>query len=138
MKLRRVGIGLNVFVLGLMISMPAIADEQAPEKKGEKKASGQPSEAEMMAMMMQMAQPGENHKLLANGVGTWLLKVKMWNDGNTNAAPMESSATGTVREIMGGRFFATDVSGKMQMPGADGKMMDMEFKGTGLDGYDNA
>jgi hypothetical protein len=117
--------------------MPAVADEQPPAKKGEQKA-GQATEAEMMAMMMQMAQPGENHKLMAHGVGSWALKVKMWNNGDTNAAPMESSATATVKEILGGRFFATDVTGKMQMPGADGKMTDMEFKGTGYDGYDNA
>jgi hypothetical protein len=117
--------------------MRVIADEQPPGKKAEK-AAGQPGEAEMMAMMTQMAQPGENHKLLARGVGTWSLKVKMWMDGNTNSTPAESSATATIKEIMGGRFFATDVTGKMQMPGADGKMTDSEFKGTGFDGYDNA
>jgi hypothetical protein len=136
MKLRNVGIGLSIFVLGMMISMPAIADEQ--DKKADKKASGQPSEADMMAMMMQMAQPGENHKLLAHSVGNWSLKVKMWNNGDTNAAPMESSATAKVKEILGGRFFASEVSGKMEMPGPDGKMTETEFKGTGIEGYDNA
>ena len=30
-----------------------------------------------------------------------------------------------------------DVSGKMQMPGEDGKMKDMQFKGMGVEGYDN-
>jgi hypothetical protein len=89
-------------------------------------------------MMMQMAQPGENHKLLAHSVGNWSLKVKMWNNGDTNSAPMESSATAKVKEILGGRFFASEVSGKMEMPGADGKMTQTEFKGTGIEGYDNA
>ena len=31
-----------------------------------------------------------------------------------------------------------DVTGKMQMPGEDGKMKDMQFKGMGIEGYDNA
>ena len=30
-----------------------------------------------------------------------------------------------------------DVTGKMDMPGADGKMKSMTFKGHGLEGYDN-
>jgi len=38
---------------------------------------------------------------------------------------------------MGGRYVMMDVTGKMQMPGEDGKMKDMQFKGMGLEGYDN-
>jgi hypothetical protein len=30
-----------------------------------------------------------------------------------------------------------DVSGKMQMPGEDGKMKDIQFKGMAVEGYDN-
>jgi hypothetical protein len=30
-----------------------------------------------------------------------------------------------------------DVTGKMQMPDETGKMKDMQFKGMGIDGYDN-
>ena len=30
-----------------------------------------------------------------------------------------------------------DVTGKMQMPGEDGKMKDMQFKGMAVEGYDN-
>ena len=30
-----------------------------------------------------------------------------------------------------------EYSGKFKMPGADGKMKDMNFKGISLDGYDN-
>jgi hypothetical protein len=137
MRIRNMTRWLSIAVLSASISLPVAAAE-APEKKSEKTASGQPSDAEMMAMMMEMAKPGENHKLLAHTVGNWSLKVKMWNSGDTNAAPMESSATATVKEIMGGKFFSSDVTGKMQMPGADGKMMDMDFKGMGVDGYDNA
>ena len=38
---------------------------------------------------------------------------------------------------MGGRYVMMDVTGKMQMPGEDGKMKDMQFKGMGVEGYDN-
>ena len=39
---------------------------------------------------------------------------------------------------MGGRYVMMDVTGKMHMPGEDGKMKDMQFKGMGLEGYNNA
>ncbi len=136
MKLCKIPTCIFVALLGAALSIPAIADEQAPQKK-EGKAAAQPGEADMMAMMMELAKPGENHKLLAHSVGNWTYKVKMWMGPDTNAAPMESSGSATVRETMGGRFFVSDHTGKMQMPGADGKMMDMEFKGMGTEGYDN-
>ena len=39
---------------------------------------------------------------------------------------------------MEGRYLHGDYSGKFKMPGADGKMKEMDFKGMSLDGYDNA
>src|SRR5205823_1531481 len=36
-----------------------------------------------------------------------------------------------------GRYFTMDVTGKLQMPGEDGKMKDMQFKGMAVEGYDN-
>src|SRR5438270_137334 len=38
---------------------------------------------------------------------------------------------------MGSRYFLSDHTSKMQMPGKDGKMQDMDFKGMSLEGYDN-
>ena len=37
----------------------------------------------------------------------------------------------------GGTLFALDVTGNMEMPGQDGKMKNMTFKGMGIEGYDN-
>src|SRR5256712_1884481 len=51
--------------------------------------------------------------------------------------PRKSRATATRKSVMGGRYVMMDVSGKMQMPGEDGKMKDMMFKGMGIEGYDN-
>src|SRR5258707_14447333 len=54
-----------------------------------------------------------------------------------DAPPSESAGTSLARAVMGGRYVITDHSGKMQTPGPDGKMMDMEFKGMAVEGYDN-
>jgi hypothetical protein len=85
---------------------------------------------------MEMGKVGENHKLLARAVGTWSYTVKYWM--SPDAPPSESSGTAVTHEVMGGRYFITDHTGKMQMPGPDGKMQDVEFKGMAMEGYDNA
>ena len=95
-----------------------------------------PSQAEMMQMMEEMAKLNENHKLLAEMVGSWNYTVKMWMD--PSAPPSESKGTATRKAEMGGRYFVMDASGKFQMPGPDGKMMTMDFRGRSTEGYDNA
>jgi hypothetical protein len=123
----------GALLLSAALSFPTFAQEK---DKKDKKDAKQPGEAEMMAMMMEMAKMGENHKLLQEGVGTWSYKVKWWM--SPDAPPTESSGTTTSRAIMNGRYIVSDHTGKMQMPGADGKMADMEFKGMATEGYDNA
>ncbi len=98
--------------------------------------AGQPNEAEMMNQMMELAKLNENHKLLADLDGTWSYTVTMWMA--PGAPPMKSSGTAVRKSMMGGRYFMMDVTGKMKMPGADGKLKDFEFKGHGMEGYDNA
>jgi len=115
------------------IALPALAQDKAATKTDEK----QPSEAEMMAMMMELAKPGENHKLLAQNVGHWTYTAKMWMNPDPNAAPSESSGTSVGKEVLGGRYIITEHTGKMAMPGPDGKMTEMEFKGIATEGYDN-
>jgi hypothetical protein len=102
--------------------------------------SAQPSAADMQKMMQQMMElgkPGENHKMLADTAGTWNYTVKMWMDGDTSAKPQESKGTATRKMIMNGRFLVGDYTGMMKMPGSDGKMKDVTFKGMGLEAYDN-
>lgn len=120
------------------ITLPLMAQDATETKKdaGAKAAEKKPSDAEMMAMMMEMAKPGENHKQMQDLVGTWSYKVKWWM--NPESPPSESSGTTVTKWVMGGRYLVSDHTGKMQMPGADGKMMDMEFKGMAVEGYDNA
>jgi hypothetical protein len=101
---------------------------------------GQMSKADMekmMTQMMELAQPNENHKLLASLDGTWSYTVKMWMNPDPNAKPDESKGTAVRKSIMDGRFSVMDVTGKMEMPGPDGKKKEMTFKGMGIEGYDN-
>ena len=103
-----------------------------------KLTQAQPSEADMkkmMEQMMELGKPGENHKLLAGMAGNWTYTVKMWMD--PTAKSQESKGTATRKAIMDGRFFVAEHSGKFQMPGADGKMKEMNFKGMAIEGYDN-
>jgi len=114
-------------VTSVAIALPSFAQDKKDEK--------QPSEAEMMKMMTELAKPGENHNLLASGVGNWTYKVKWWLD--PSAPPSESSGTSVTKEVMGGRYFITEHTGKMQMPGPDGKPTEVDFKGIATEGYDN-
>ena len=91
----------------------------------------------MMKQMMELSKLNENHKLLADMDGNWNYTIKMWMNPDPMTKPQESKGTATRKSIMGGRYFVMDVTGKMQMPGADGKMKDMQFKGMAVEGYDN-
>src|ERR1039457_2874643 len=108
-------------VAGLLvgISVPALAQT----------TTNQPGESEMMAAMMAVAQPGENHKQLESMVGKWHYTVKWWM--NPQSPPSESSGTMVAKMAMGGRYLISNHTGKMSMPGADGKMTTMEFQGMG-------
>jgi len=99
-----------------------------------KKASP-PSDAEMMKQMIELAKTGDNHKLLSGMAGNWDYTVKMWMDPSAPAT--SSSGTAVIKPIMDGRYFVGDFNGKMKMPGEDGKMKEMQFKGMSIDGYDN-
>lgn len=100
-------------------------------------ATGQPSEAEMMKQMAELAKLNENHKLLGDLSGTWSFTVKSWMNGDPSTKPSESKGVAVRKPMMDGRFYVMDVNGKMQLPGPDGKMKDFNFKGMSVEGYDN-
>jgi hypothetical protein len=91
--------------------------------------------AEEMKQMMELAKPNENHKLLASLAGTWSYTVKTWMV--PGAPPSESTGTAVRKSVMDGRYLTGDYSGKFKMPGADGKMKEMNFQGMSMDAYDN-
>jgi Protein of unknown function (DUF1579) len=126
---------LTAALAAALIVAPAFAQEPTPNAPAASPA-GQPPDAEMMAKMMELAKPGENHKLLADLSGTWNYKVKFWMA--PGAPPSESKGTAVRKPTFDGRYYLMNVTGKMEMPGADGKMKSMEFKGMSIEGYDNA
>jgi hypothetical protein len=134
MKECRSSICLTTTLLALALSAPGRAQDNAAPKAEDKPAQG--DDAQMMAVMMEMAKPGENHKILAETTGSWTYKVKWWM--RPDAPPMESTGTTTTKSVMDGRYFISEHSGKMSMPGPDGKMMEADFQGMGTEGYDNA
>ena len=91
----------------------------------------------MMQQMMELSKLNENHKLLGDLAGTWSYTVKMWMNPDPSAKPEEYKGTAVRKPMMDGRFYVLDVSGKMEMPGPDGKKKEMTFKGMSLEGYDN-
>ena len=95
------------------------------------------SDAEMMKQMTELSKLNENHKLLTSLDGNWTYTIKFWMNPDPNAKPQESKGTASRKSIMGGRYVVMDVTGSMKMPGEDGKMKDITFKGMGLEGYDN-
>ena len=118
-----------------LLVTPVFAEEPKTDAPAAAPAAGQPNEQEMMAKMMAMAKLGDNHKILADMVGTWKYKVKFWMA--PGAPPSESTGTTVYKSVMGGRYVIGDVTGQMEMPGADGKMKNTEFKGMSIDAYDN-
>jgi hypothetical protein len=94
-----------------------------------------PDMAKMMEMMTEMGKVGENHKLLGDMAGSWTYTAKMFMD--PSGQPQESKGTATRKAIMDGRYYVAEHTGKFKMPGPDGKMKDMNFKGMAIEGYDN-
>src|SRR5947207_12492427 len=116
---------------------PAESPAAATSSAAASAAGGQPNPQEMMKQMIELSKLNENHKLLASMDGNWDYTIKFWMNPDPNAPPQESKGTATRKSIMGGRYVTMDVSGNMQMPGEDGKMKTMQFKGMGMEGYDN-
>ena len=100
-------------------------------------SSGQPDQQEMMKQIMELSKLNENHKLLSDLNGNWNYTIKFWMNPDPNAKPEESKGTAVRKSIMNGRYSTLDVTGKMEMPGPDGKKKEMTFVGHGIDGYDN-
>ena len=128
---------IAALLLTSLIALPLFGEDAEVKKDSAAKTDQKKSnESEMMAMMMEMAKPGEAHKQMQGMVGTWSYRTKWWM--SPDSPPSESSGTSVTRSVMDGRYLISEHTGKFQMPGAEGKMMDMEFKGMAVEGYDNA
>ena len=137
----KISIPLTTIVFASLIAASSFAQTTASSPAAVSSpaaaASGQPNPQEMMKQMMELAKLNENHKLLADLDGNWTYTIKFWMNPDPNAKPEESKGTAVRKSIMNGRFSTLDVTGKMEMPGPDGKKKEMTFVGHGIDGYDN-
>jgi hypothetical protein len=129
---------ITTLMAGALLASPAIAQTDTASPSTGAASTGMPSDAEMMKQMMEMSKLNDNHKLLASMDGNWDYVVKFWMNGDPTTKAQESKGTAVRKSVMGGRYFTMDVNGKMQMPGPDGKLKDMDFHGMGTDAYDNA
>jgi len=138
MRYRKYLRAASTVLLSAVITLPLVAQEHKDSKKGHESKTDEKksNESEMMAAMMEMAKPGENHKQMQEMVGTWSYVIKWWM--NPEAPPSEFTGTAVTRSVMDGRYFISEHQSKMQIPGPEGKMTDMEFKGMAIEGYDNA
>jgi hypothetical protein len=77
----------------------------------------------------------EHIEMNKNMVGEWDTKSSFWMAPNTQ--PMVSEGHAKFDSTMGGRFVTQDYTGKLSMPGADGKTTEIPFKGHGVYAYNN-
>ncbi len=82
-------------------------------------------EGDPMAMMAEMATPGEEHEALAKMVGSWTYTQKTWM--MPGQPPMEATGTMTAESMLDGRFVKAVWSSEM---------MGQPFTGIGINGYD--
>lgn len=94
------------------------------EKKSEPMAM--PDSATMMKNWQEYMTPGEMHKMLAKGDGTWNGDVTMWM--HEGAPEQKSKSTAVNKMIMNGLYQESTHSGDM---------MGMPFSGKSIVAYDN-
>ena len=134
----KISIPLTTILLATLIAIPSFAQTTSTSPATQPAtSSGQPNQQEMMKQMMELSKLNENHKLLTDLDGNWNYTIKLWMNPDPNAKPEESKGTAVRKSLMDGRYSTLDVTGKMEMPGPDGKKKEMTFKGRGIDGYDN-
>jgi len=134
----KISIPLTTILLATLIAIPSFAQTTSTSPATQPAtSSGQPNQQEMMKQMMELSKLNENHKLLTDLDGNWNYTIKLWMNPDPNAKPEESKGTAVRKSLMDGRYSTLDVTGKMEMPGPDGKKKEMTFKGHGIDGYDN-
>src|SRR5437867_13278879 len=98
-------------------------------------SSGQPDSAEMMKQMMELAKLNE----ITSSSPIWPARGITPSNFGQRTVHGAGIQRHRRQEIDNGRspLYVMDVTGKMQMPGPDGKMKDMTFKGMGIEDYDN-
>lgn len=120
---------------GLTLLAGSLAIAEPPKDSKPAAKPGEPAEpklppgwtAEDLAAFAAAATPGEQHKRLAEDVGTWHGKNTMWMGPRTE--PIESESTTTISSLYDGRFTKLDMKG--EIPGMG------PYHGLAIHGFDN-
>lgn len=82
-----------------------------------------------MTQMLDNSRPGSNHALLSQLAGTWSFQ---------DAKLSFVKGTLTRTPIFDGRFYSVEITGgRLQLPVADGKMKEDNYKSMQTEGFDN-
>ena len=112
---------IHFAVAGLCLVL-TVSVAMAKDKKSEKQMDPQ----SMMELYMQLATPGEPHKLFASLAGSWTTTTKEWME--PGKPPTESTGSADMKMLLDGRFLYQEFSSQM---------MGQPFSGIGIDAYDN-
>jgi hypothetical protein len=127
----RIAHALLTAALAAALACPAglaTAAEKAPKKAEAKdKTTTPPTQEEMMAAMMKLANPGPEHASLNPLAGTWKASTKMWGDPAAGE-PTVSEGTCERSWVMGGRYLVGNYKSVFN---------GMPFEGMEVLGYDN-
>jgi hypothetical protein len=127
---------LKLFVSGLVVFGAFFAGQKvATPQDADPKKPGPEDMAKIMAAYEAAAKPGKQHEGLASLAGKWDQKVVCMMPGMPQT---ENAGTAVYKSILGGRFVVEEMSGKMSMPNAEGKLESRDFNGFQVMGYDNA
>jgi hypothetical protein len=118
--MRRIRVFGAVLVLGLLVSVAALAQEKKPAMPSEEER------AKMMEVWAKLATPGPNHKLLEPVVGSFNVRSVMWEYPGAQA--QESTGSSEHVWVLGGRYVQQTFRGSF---------MGQPFEGIGYTGYDN-
>lgn len=93
----------QIIIMFIAILVVMVVSANSQEKLDPQK------QQEMMAAYMELAKPGEEHKLLESLVGTWDIVGKMWTQPGTD--PMTFTGVTINKMILGGRFLLLESKG---------------------------
>jgi hypothetical protein len=138
----------NLLVIaGLALCAPALAQNERPKtapitppvKQPQQKQpdQNQPDPKQPKPTMDDWAKAtpvAEEHKEMArNMVGDWNTESTFWF--SPTGQPQVSKGHAKFEPLMGARFVTQDYSGKITLPDENGKLVEKDFKGHGIYGY---
>ncbi|HEX9794689.1 MAG TPA: DUF1579 family protein [Planctomycetota bacterium] len=103
----------------------ALVQAQDPVQPGAAQAAPEGFDMAMMETMMKLAEPGAEHKELADAEGEWTQAYKVYMPGMPT---MESTGTSRVFSMLDGRYIVEEI---------ETTMMGQPFEGVMVLGYDN-